>query len=373
MAQRAVSGAGATHQGLLHQGRQGSEAVFLRLPIPARRRGLWLFIMLAVGILLHYGDSLPVLSTAAAHTPLALQNRQSLERVLFLLPVIYASIVFGVRGGLATLAFAAAAMLPRAVLGAGDLIQALLQTAGVSLTGGLFILWVASERRRVEHASALAQRVLVAQEQERQRIARELHDDTTQMLYVMAQRLERLASNCGSKLGPGGSSQVHELRGMAIQAEAGLRRLVQDLRPRILDDLGLVPALGWLAEEFTRLYGLPAHVELDGAPPDLPAEAQLLLWRIAQEALHNVGKHSAASKAVVSLRCTRSRLRMVIRDNGKGLDPARAMREMHRSGKLGLLGMQERARLLRGSLSMHSEPRRGASVVVEVPLPVRQV
>ncbi len=336
--------------------------------LTARRRRLWLWGILTLAVFLHYADQVSLLASTVNIVPLSLTDRQALERILFLLPVVYATAAYGIRGGSAVLFFAAAVMVSRATMGPGNLIQSLLQTAGVTLTGVLFVLWLASERRRADNAHVSAQQIPLAQERERQRIARDLHDDTVQSLYVIAQVLDRLASNGHEGLGAEVASQVLEVRGRAVETITGLRLLIQDLRPHILDDMGLVPALEWLADEFAQRNGTKARLELSGQLPDLGHETQLLLWRIAQEALNNVGKHAAANETIILLRCDGSRLRMAIADNGRGFDSAKVVRDSLRTGKMGVLSMQERARLLGGVLNVRSEPGNGATVSVEVPV-----
>lgn len=327
--------------------------------------------ILVVGALLHYGDSLPLLSAAASHTPIGLANRQSLERILLLLPVLYGSVVYGIRGGLITLAVAEAIMVPRALMGPGDLVQTLLQVAGISVIGGLFVALVVSERRRVEHAKALAQRVIVAQEEERRRIARELHDETVQSLYVITQRLDHLASWAKGGSDQGVVEEVQRVRTQAVEAATDLRRLLQDLRPRILDDVGFIPALEWLLDETLRQHGVKGQLEVRGAPALLSPDHQLLLWRIAQESLSNVGKHAQASEVALTLYQEDYRVRMAIRDNGRGFEAKRLARDPSLQAKLGIQGMQERARLLGGTLTVRSEVGKGTTVSVDVPIAVR--
>lgn len=220
-----------------------------------------------------------------------------------------------------------------------------------------------------ENLKFYLQQVTRAQEHERQRIAQELHDETAQSLVLIAQRLDSLAPTVGRKQGKDGAAELQEVRKTVVEALTELRRLAQDLRPRILDDMGLVPALEWLADDLPRQYGIGAQVQVDGSLPKLSEEAQLLLFRIAQEALRNVGKHSGATKATVSLR-TRDRLQlqMTVADNGHGFKLPKPIGELAATGKLGLLGMYERARLLGGALDIHSEPGEGTTVVVELPL-----
>jgi signal transduction histidine kinase len=336
--------------------------------LTARPRRLWLWGILTLAVFMHYADQFSILDSTVNAVPLSLTDRQALERILFLLPVVYATAAYGIRGGGAVLFFAAALMMSRATMSPGDLNQSLFQTAGVTLTGLLFILWLASERRRTDNAHVSAQQILLAQERERQRIARDLHDDTVQSLYVMAQGLDRLTSNGHDGLDSEATSQILEVRGRVVETINGLRLLIQDLRPHILNDMGLVPALEWLGDEFARRNGTRVRLELCCQLSDLDHETQILLWRIAQEALNNVGKHAEAGETVIQLRCEGSRLRLAISDDGRGFDVAKVTRESARTGKLGVSSMQERARLLGGVLTVRSWQGKGTTVSVEVPV-----
>ncbi|KPJ48723.1 MAG: hypothetical protein AMJ38_04655 [Dehalococcoidia bacterium DG_22] len=217
-----------------------------------------------------------------------------------------------------------------------------------------------------ENLNFYLQQVTRAQEHERQRIAQELHDETAHSLMVMAQRLDSLALTVRRWRHKDVATELQEVRGNAIGALMELRRLAHDLRPRILDDMGLVPAVEWLADELTQQNGIEARVEVDGTLPRLSEEAQLLLFRIAQEALRNVGKHSGATEATLSLQAYNDRLEMRVADNGHGFQLPKAVGDLAATGKLGLLGMHERARLLGGTLDIRSERRRGTTVVVEL-------
>jgi two-component system sensor histidine kinase DegS len=207
-----------------------------------------------------------------------------------------------------------------------------------------------------------------AQEHERQRIARELHDETAQSLLLIAQRLDRLGSSRRREAAGHLAEEMQELRGEVLQTLANLRRLTQDLRPRILDDLGLGPALEWLADDLPHQYAVKAGVELEEDLPELSQEVQLLLFRIAQEALRNVGRHSRATRATISLRLCGDRMKMIVRDDGSGFELPKDISDLASTGKLGLLGMYERARLLCGSFDIRSEPGQGTTVVVELPV-----
>jgi signal transduction histidine kinase len=143
--------------------------------------------------------------------------------------------------------------------------------------------------------------------------------------------------------------------------------LTQHLRPRVFDDHGLVAALEWLTDGLLEDYGIVARVHVAAPLPQQTPEAQLLLFRIAQEALRNVGRHSGATQASVSLRGGRRQITMSVTDDGRGFSLTRPLSELAQTGKLGLLGMDERARLLGGSLEIRSLPGRGTTITVELP------
>ena len=330
--------------------------------------------MLTLGILLHYGDMLPLLSAAADHSPVGLTTRQTVERILILLPVIYATVVFGVRGGVITSAVAFAVLFPRAVMSSNHTDHALPEMAGIMVVGGLLILLITQQRREMETQKRMrdslryfVRQVLTSQEDERKRIAMELHDETAQALLLSCQRLDRLVADEGSRLPAEVSSELQDLRAATVTTLTDLRRLTQHLRPRVFDDHGLVAALEWLADCLLDQYGIEARVQAVGALPEHSPETQLLLFRIAQEALRNVGRHSGATQAVVSLHAQRGGITMTVADNGSGFRLTESLSELAKKGKLGLLGMDERARLLGGTLDIRTMPRRGTTITVELP------
>ncbi|MEE8385555.1 MAG: sensor histidine kinase [Dehalococcoidia bacterium] len=330
--------------------------------------------MLSVAFLLHYGDMLPLLSAVADHSPVGLSARQSVERILILVPVAYATFVFGGRGGVATGAVAFVVLFPRVVMGSDHADHALAEMAGIMVVGGLLVLVVTQQIREAEIQERVrdglryfVRQVLTSQEDERQRIAMELHDDTAQALLLSCQRLDRLVADESFRLPPEVSSELQDLRAETVRTLTDLRRLTQHLRPRVLDDQGLVAALEWLADCLLDQYGIGARVQVAGALPEHSPETQLLLFRIAQEALHNVGQHSDATEAVVSLHGRRGRITMTVSDNGRGFKLTGSLSELGGKGKLGLLGMDERARLVGGTLDIRSMPRGGTTITAELP------
>jgi PAS domain S-box-containing protein len=227
---------------------------------------------------------------------------------------------------------------------------------------------ITEERQLEENMHYYVQLITRAQEEERKRIARELHDEVAPSLLLLTQHLDVINSSIKPRLPSSFKERIEGLRNLTIDALESLRRCAQDLRPRILDDLGLIPALEWMTEELVKNYGINARVEVEGTERTLPVEVQLLLFRIAQEALSNIRKHAGASVAVVKLEFGDDSINMTISDNGRGFELPPRIEDFATSSKLGIIGMCERARLLRGSLEIKSKPDEGTHVVTKIPL-----
>ena len=224
---------------------------------------------------------------------------------------------------------------------------------------------VTEEKRMRENLQFYLRQINRAQEEERKRIARELHDDTIQYMVVLARQLDELAS---SSKGLSDEERLHleNLRQQINSIMEGVRRLSHDLRPATLDRLGLLPALEWLASQVPS--GVSVEVKAYGTERRLPAEVELVLFRIAQEALSNVRRHSQATKAEVKVEFEDKKARITVKDNGKGFALPETMGDLVKAGRLGLAGMQERIQLLNGSLKIESETGRGTTVTVEAPV-----
>jgi PAS domain S-box-containing protein len=224
-----------------------------------------------------------------------------------------------------------------------------------------------TERRRMRDTmDYYVRQVLTAQEEERNRIARELHDDTAQSLFLLLQKIDGMTYGANKRLPSPARDELEEVRAVALQTLSNLRRLTRDLRPQILDDLGLVAALEWLAEDMERQTGIRTRVEVLGCQRSLAPEAQLLLFRITQEALSNVRRHSAASAASATLEFVDGKIRVSVEDNGQGFSVPGSLSDLAGEGKLGILGMSERARLLGGGITVHAEPGKGTRVTAEL-------
>ena len=208
--------------------------------------------------------------------------------------------------------------------------------------------------------------ITLAQEEERRRLARELHDATIQDLIAIDHRIQIL-----SREPPAGDGvanlRLDGLRQQVSRSIQELRRLTGALRPMYLEDLGLVPALEMLVKEAAGDLGVRVSFEFDGHPRRLSSEAELAVFRIVQEALSNVGHHAKANKAFVRLSYEQDRVFTQIQDDGAGFDPPERVGELASRGHYGLLGMYERAQLAGAQLKLESAPGRGTLVTVELP------
>ncbi|HET6446197.1 MAG TPA: histidine kinase [candidate division Zixibacteria bacterium] len=205
--------------------------------------------------------------------------------------------------------------------------------------------------------------VTAGQEEERRRLARELHDDTIQSLIALNQQgqLAQMALE-----GHPAIRQLNEMQGMTAQMIADLRRLTRDLRPSYLEDLGLVPSLEMLARDTSISLDLPVEFEMSGIDRRLEPEVELALYRMVQEALSNVAHHAHASAAEVSLGFEPDSIVLTISDDGCGFIVPESPAEMAPTGHYGLLGLHERAELIGGLLTIHSEPDQGTCVKVTI-------
>ena len=221
-----------------------------------------------------------------------------------------------------------------------------------------------SERKRVEEFERerlRLQAVVRGQEDERRRIARDLHDDLGQQFTALRLKIDAL-TRADDQIDHGA---LEEIRAMAVAIDNGMDRLAWDLRPAVLDEFGLPEALSQFVNDWAKRSGIEAEMSpTNTAKFRIPTEIEINLYRIAQEALHNVHKHAAAHHVNVMLQRDNGHLRLVVADDGGGFDPETDQRQ----GGLGLTSMRERAALIGGDLQIESTPGEGASIHVSVPL-----
>jgi signal transduction histidine kinase len=220
----------------------------------------------------------------------------------------------------------------------------------------------AALRERELARGELLRKVITAQEDERKRVARELHDETTQALAALLMRVDQAADAVRAGKPPA----LDELRTLANRALADVHRLILDLRPSVLDDLGLASAVQWYGDRALGSRGVAVRCEVGELPP-LSPELQTALFRICQEALSNVARHAQATHVLVELRVEGTMICVDVEDDGVGFDHAAVARREGRP-HWGLLGIQERADLLGGHARFDSTPGTGTRVEVRIPL-----
>lgn len=201
--------------------------------------------------------------------------------------------------------------------------------------------------------------IIQAQEDERQRVARELHDEAAQALTSLLVRI-RLLERADDPMAA--RQHTRELRELTAGALEQVRRVALELRPTILDDLGLLAALEWRVDEFNAAGAARAALSAECRDPRLGHAGELALFRVAQEALTNVARHAGAARVAIALRCDGARLTLEVADDGRGFDPAAA------TAGLGLRGMRERLALVGGDLTIEGAPGAGTRVVASVPV-----
>ena len=225
---------------------------------------------------------------------------------------------------------------------------------------------ITEERRLRQNMQYYITQITRAQEDERLRISRELHDDTAQVLVGLSRGLDSLISG-KSKLPKPAIERLDKLHEMTDSALKDVRRFSQDLRPSVLDDLGLVPALEWLATDIEKQGGVTTEFSITGNQRRLQPESELAIFRIAQEALSNVRKHSQASTVEMAIDFSDDAVTLIITDNGQGFYVPQRTSDLVLYEKLGIIGMRERARLVGGTLIVQSDIGAGTTVTLRVP------
>jgi len=223
----------------------------------------------------------------------------------------------------------------------------------------------ATLRDREERRAQLLRKTISAQEDERKRIARELHDQTCQALAALILSLH--AASTADAPEPV-RQRLADARGLAGSTLEEVHRVILDLRPSVLDDLGLVPALRWFAARHLDPLGVAVRWEVEGPEGRLAPDVETALFRAAQEALTNVARHAHAETVLVQIVRSESELHLEIEDDGDGFDPASLAGPVRSARGLGLTGIRERLELLGGSAEIESSPGQGTRVVLRAPL-----
>ena len=227
-------------------------------------------------------------------------------------------------------------------------------------------LFLQLEERNRE-LQALSERAINAQEEERRAIAQSLHDDTGQALSMLIIHLDRIDERIQPRQKEL-KKQVADARALASTSLTELRRILSGLRPAILDDLGLVPAIRWYARTSLEGIGVNVVVKAPRIPLELSPAITTTLFRIVQEAVNNIVRHAGARSVTIVLGSNGDSVNLRVEDDGRGFDPSTASRDAVELQRLGLLGIRERTELIGGEVQIESAPERGTRLNVSIPL-----
>lgn len=218
--------------------------------------------------------------------------------------------------------------------------------------------------QRIEQLSRLAIEATLAEERERQAVAHDLHDGIGQILHVAKLKIDALGKRVPASVG----AAVSELNALVADASRQVRSLTAQLSPPVLKDLGLVPAIHWLAEEMERMYGLEVEIEEECSPHSLPPAQSAILFRTIRELLINVAKHADTAVARVEVRCRMGELSIMVADEGVGIaDVGMALAARSHEGGIGLASVRERIGALGGALEIEARPGVGTRVAMRMP------
>jgi len=294
---------------------------------------------------------------------------------MFLAPMFYAAVLYKWRGALFSWLLCMLMMAPQLAYYSPN-IKSLSANMAFLLLPLLLVLFITAQmtwreidrrnmRARERERQAYVAQVVKAQEDERMRIAHELHDDTTQALLVVANRAQVLLSTDGTKADAEARSIAEWIRNATLQVCEDVRRLSLSLRPSVLDNMGLIPALRSLARQLQNEKHIDIKVLVGGTERTLPAEVEINIFRIVQEALANVKRHSGACTATVRLQFYPDTLKIEIKDDGRGFDIDEIKNGASGNGKLGLASIGQRAQLINGKFHIDSKVGKGTRISVD--------
>ena len=310
----------------------------------------------------------PVSASPGASLPPRPQSRPLLASPPKILAIIMAWVFFGELGEMFVLS-----LFPPLPVHVVAVIDALVLLLLLSPTYWLFyrpLVRLNEERLQTEReVRHLSRQLLKASEDEKKRLARDLHDECGQSLTALKFMVETLKTTLPAAAAQQSGPQVERIEELVSHLSRELRALTADLRPAMLDEMGLVPALRWHVERFSSLVPqLALSFESKGCSQRLPPEAEVALFRCCQEALNNVIKHSRAQRAAVRLECSAVAISLLVEDDGCGFDLQQQRRRNGPAPGIGLAGMRERMVAIGGYLTIRSNPDGGTQVYLILPV-----
>jgi two-component system, NarL family, sensor histidine kinase DegS len=341
---------------------------------------LWLIIIITAALTIMYYSTLSMLGHPDSKWEwfwnlVVFEYNHGINGSLYCIPFVYAAIVFGWRGIIIIWLASMIIVIPRTYYLAYNNIV-LITNLFLLLIPLLIVLVLTLQKNwREEIKKAAAERekerqtyldlVLKAQEDERKRIAREIHDDTTQRLWIVSNDIQRIIADKSGIQSVETLGELEKIKGMVLQISDDAKRLSLALRPGILDNLGLIPALRWLVDQVNKEGAIVAKISIEGQQRQLANDINTHLYRITQETLNNTRRHSGAEQANVTLRFGENNVILMIQDNGKGISPE-AFEKLSIQNKFGLLGIQERTKLIGGTLKIDSDNGTGTTLSIEL-------
>lgn len=295
-----------------------------------------------------------------------LEARADVICILFLIPILYATITFRLIGAFIFSILSVVSLFTvvgKFRINTNSLIMNIIYLL-VPVTI-ILIIQIELELRRKDKESFVRERqiytskALEVQEKERQRIAQELHDETIQTLVAISKRAESILSSRNVE-------DVSWIRSTTLRTIDNLRRITLDLRPAILDDMGLISALRWLADRANSECNTYIQILVNGLERKLPIQTEIIIFRLVQEAINNIILHSKAKEAAITLEFGIESLNIRIQDDGQGFSVPTRLSSFASQGKLGLIGMQERIEALGGKYKIHSQPGSGTVLFIEM-------
>lgn len=298
--------------------------------------------------------------------------------ILYCIPIIYAAIAYRWRGVLAMWLVSVIAAMPIAYYYKPSYIvffsTLLFLSIPLFIVGivSLEVNWRHKEQKalleREEERQSYLLQIFHAHEDERKRIAQELHDDTIHSLLLTSKKIHNLATKSKKMDDENVEKEINLLGDEIVSISNDVKRLTVDLRPGILDHLGFIQSIRWLVNRLNQEGAINVIFNVNDSEYNVPQKTDVILFRIVQEALNNIRLHSSATEAAVTLEFKKNKLNISISDNGSGFILPERMIMLTAEHKLGLIGIWERVNAIKGKLNINSKPGHGTLIKIECPL-----